>query len=202
MREGLSEADVCADPFEQFHKWFDRVLDIDLPVPNAMTLATATKEGKPSARVVLMKGFDRRGFVFYTNYNSRKGQELAENPWASLVFWWSELERQVRIEGSVEKVSEQESDCYFQSRPIGSRLGAWVSPQSKAIESRAVMEQKLQVLMQEYQDGKVPKPPHWGGYRLSPSSIEFWQGRPNRLHDRLVYRRQNNGSWQIQRLAP
>ena len=202
MREGLSRADASTDPFEQFQKWFDCVLETQLPVPNAMTLATATKDGKPSSRIVLMKGFDRDGFVFYTNYNSRKGQDLAENAQAALVFWWAELERQVRAEGRVERVSEQESDCYFQSRPLGSRVGAWVSPQSEVIESRAAMEQELQELVQEYKNGEVPKPPYWGGYRLNPTAIEFWQGRPNRLHDRLLYRRCSNSSWQIQRLAP
>ena len=199
---GLNESDVDADPFKQFQVWFSDALAANLIEPNAMTLATATKDGKPAARTVLLKGFDARGFVFYTNYESRKGQELAENPWAALVFLWAELERQVRIEGQVEKCSAIESDTYFRSRPLGSRLSACVSRQSQVISSREVLEHRLQDLLVENANQEVPRPPYWGGYRLSPTSIEFWQGRPSRLHDRLRYRLLNDRSWLIERLSP
>jgi pyridoxamine 5'-phosphate oxidase len=201
-RAGLNETEADSNPFTQFQTWFDQALAADLPEPNAMTLATATPEGKPSARIVLLKGFDEDGFVFYTNYASQKGQQLADNPWASLVFWWAELERQVRIDGRVEKVSKQESEEYFASRPLGSRLGAWASPQSQVISSRVVIEDKIAELEPKYEEETIPKPPNWGGYRLIPTEIEFWQGRPNRLHDRLRYRQQGDGSWLRERLAP
>jgi pyridoxamine 5'-phosphate oxidase len=201
-QRGLSEAEVDADPFKQFQLWFSEAVAAQLVEPNAMTLATASREGKPSARVVLLKGFNARGFVFYTNYESRKGQELAENSWAALVFFWAELARQVRIEGRVEQCSAEESDAYFRSRPLGSRLGAWASQQSQVISSREVLEQRLEDLMGEYANGNVPRPPYWGGYRLSPTSFEFWQGRPNRLHDRLRYDRLDDGSWLLERLSP
>jgi pyridoxamine 5'-phosphate oxidase len=167
-----------------------------------MTLATATPEGIPAARIVLLKGLDEQGFMFYTNYESRKGQELTANPRAVLVFWWAELERQVRIEGTVEKVEEAEAIAYFQSRPVGSRLGAWASNQSQVIHDRQVLEQRLQELTQQYQDQEIPKPAHWGGYRVIPTAIEFWQGRPSRLHDRLRYRQESGSQWKIERLAP
>lgn len=199
---GLTEADADFNPFKQFQTWFDQALSAELPEPNAMTLATATASGKPSARIVLLKGFDEKGFVFYTNYSSHKGQELAENPWASLVFWWVELERQVRIDGSVEKVSQEESEAYFQSRPVGSQLGAWASPQSEVIASREELEKKIAELEEKYKNETIPKPPQWGGYRLIPHELEFWQGRPNRLHDRLRYRQQTDGTWLRERLAP
>ena len=199
---GLSETDVDADPFKQFQTWFSDALAAHLIEPNAMILATATRDGRPSARAVLLKGFDERGFVFYTNYESRKGEELAGNPWAALVFLWEELERQIRIEGRVEKCSEEESDAYFRSRPLGSRLSASLSHQSEVINSREVLEHRLQELMVENANGDVPRPPYWGGYRLSPTSIEFWQGRPNRLHDRLRYRLLHDGSWPLERLSP
>ena len=199
---GLNESDVAADPFQQFRAWFSDAQAAHLIEPNAMVLATATKDGRPSARAVLLKGFDERGFVFYTNYESRKGQELAENPWAALVFLWEELERQIRIEGRVEKASAEESDAYFRSRPLGSRLSATLSHQSQVISSREVLEHRLQDLMAENANGDVPRPAYWGGYRLSPTSIEFWQGRPNRLHDRLRYRLLQNGKWLLERLSP
>lgn len=199
---GLSETDVDSDPFKQFQVWFSEALAANLVDPNAMTLATATKDGKPSARTVLLKGFDERGFVFYTNYESRKGLELAENPWAALVFFWAELERQVRIEGKIKKCSGLESDTYFRSRPLGSRLGACASHQSQVISSRKVLEQRLEELVAEYANRVVSRPSYWGGYRLSPTSIEFWQGRPDRLHDRLRYRLLTDGSWLIERLSP
>jgi pyridoxamine 5'-phosphate oxidase len=200
--QGLSEMDVHPNPFEQFKTWFDQAVAAQLPEPNAMTIATVTSDGKPSARIVLLKDYDERGFVFYTNYKSHKGQQLVENPWGAIAFWWAQLERQVRIEGRVEKVSPAESDAYFHSRPLGSQLGAWVSNQSQVIESREVLEQRLQKLKEEYDNKEVPRPPHWGGFRVIPSEIEFWQGRPSRLHDRLLYQRGEDGSWKIQRLSP
>ncbi|MEH2327713.1 pyridoxamine 5'-phosphate oxidase [Nostoc sp.] len=200
--EGLSELEIDLNPFIQFKKWFDQALAAQLPEPNAMTIATATPDGKPSARMVLLKNFDERGFTFFTNYNSHKGQELAENPQAALVFWWAELERQVRISGYVEKVSETESDQYFHSRPANSRLGAWVSNQSEVIESREVLERRLQEFQSKYENQEIFRPPHWGGLRVIPTEIEFWQGRPSRLHDRLLYTRLDNSSWKIERLSP
>lgn len=199
---GLSETDVYPNPFEQFRVWFDQALAAQLPEPNAMTIATATADGKPSARMVLLKDFDERGFVFYTNYESHKGQQLVANPWGAIVFWWAELERQVRIEGRVEKVPPEESDEYFNSRPKGSQLGAWASYQSQVVENREVLERRLEQLKEEYESKDVPRPPHWGGFRVVPQEIEFWQGRPNRLHDRLVYRCDEDGAWSIQRLSP
>ncbi|MBD2500609.1 pyridoxamine 5'-phosphate oxidase [Anabaena azotica] len=199
--EGLSETEIDPNPFIQFKKWFEQALAAQLPEPNAMTIATTKPDGKPSARMVLLKDFDERGFVFFTNYNSRKGQELAQNPQAALVFWWAELERQVRILGSVEKVSESESDYYFESRPAKSRLGAWASNQSEIITSREILEQRMQELQSKYENQEIPRPPHWGGLRVIPTEIEFWQGRSSRLHDRLLYTL-DDGSWKIQRLSP
>lgn len=201
-KAGLVRGEIAADPFVQFETWFNQAVEAQLPEPNAMTLATATPDGKPSARMVLLKGFDPRGFVFYTNYNSHKGHQLEANPQAALVFWWEALERQVRIEGSVAKIDNTESDAYFASRPHGSQLGAWASPQSQAVDSREVLEQNLQELEEKYRDREVPRPSHWGGFRVIPDRIEFWQGRPNRLHDRFNYCRDNAGIWQIERLAP
>lgn len=199
---GLSEADVDSDPIKQFGAWFQQALDGDLIEPNAMTLATATADGKPTARIVLLKGVDERGFVFYTNYESQKGQQLIANPYAALVFLWDKLERQVRIEGEVIKLDIKESEAYFHSRPKASQLGAWASAQSQVIPNREVLEQKLEDLKFEYKDKTVPIPEHWGGFRVIPNRIEFWQGRPSRLHDRLVYDLQDDSSWQVKRLSP
>lgn len=200
-RAGLHESDARPDPIEQFRKWFDEALSAGLHEPNAMTLATATPEGRPSARVVLLKGFDERGFVFYTNYKGRKGRELEQNPYCALVFYWGELERQVRIEGWASRVSAGESDAYYASRPRGSRLGVWVSEQSRPVEGREALEGRLRELEREYEGREVSRPPFWGGYRVEPGGIEFWQGRENRLHDRLVYHRSDEG-WEIERLQP
>lgn len=198
----LNESDVSSDPMEQFTLWWNDATKSEIEEVNAMTLATATKEGMPSARIVLLKGYDPTGFIFFTNYQSHKGLELAENPHACLVFFWKELERQVRIEGSVEKIAEKESDTYFQSRPRGSRIGAWASPQSTVIPGREIIEQNSSDIESRYADEAVPRPPHWGGYLVRPGRIEFWQGRSNRLHDRIRYRRMDTGNWKIERLAP
>lgn len=197
----LSESSIRPDPTDQFDDWFQQALSAGIPEPNAMTLATATADGFPSARIVLLKSFDRKGYVFYTNYTSRKAEELAGNPRAALLFFWPELERQVRIEGRVEKVTTAESVKYFLSRPYGSQIGAWVSPQSSVITTRSLLEQKWDDMKRKFQEGKVPLPDFWGGYRVIPSSVEFWQGRPNRLHDRLRFR-QSDGQWILERLAP
>jgi pyridoxamine 5'-phosphate oxidase len=201
-RAGLRESDADPDPIEQFRRWFDETLAADLHEPNAMTLAAAAPDGRPSARIVLLKGFDERGFVFYTNYEGRKGWELETNPYAALVFYWGELERQVRIEGRVSRVSEEESDAYFAGRPRGSQLGAWVSEQSRPVRDRGSLEERLRELEAEYEGREVPRPPFWGGYRVEPEIIEFWQGRENRLHDRLRYRRSESGGWERERLQP
>ena len=195
----LLEQDAKASPYEQFGLWFEQALEQNVPEPTAMTLATADAQGRPSARIVLLKGFDESGFVFYTNYNSRKGQDLAAQPYVCLNFFWQQLERQVRINGLIDKVSAQESDEYFHSRPLGSRLGAWVSAQSQPT-TLAVLEANTAAVQQKYGE-QPPRPPHWGGYRLAPEYFEFWQGRPSRLHDRLTYQRSGT-SWALERISP
>ena len=198
----LDDASADPDPIRQFQRWFDKADSAGLPMVEAMTLATATPEGRPSARMVLLKSVDERGFVFYTNYRSRKAQELEANPKAALVFHWEPLEQQVRIEGTVSRISAAESDEYFQTRPRESQIGAVASPQSEVIESREVLEDRFRQLENDYRDKPIERPPHWGGYRLEPDRIEFWKGRPGRLHDRLNYERQSNGTWVRTRLAP
>lgn len=197
----LAEGDVDNNPVVQFGKWFKEAVEAKLYEPNVMTLATADLRGKPTARILLLKGFDENGFVFYTNYSSLKGQQLAENPQASMVFFWPELERQVRIEGTVFKVPEENSDTYFHSRPAGSQIGALASPQSSIIPDRQVLEARVEELSAAYAGKEIPRPEHWGGYQLKADYIEFWQGRPSRLHDRITYT-QENGVWTINRLAP
>ena len=199
----LIRANADPNPIRQFERWFAEASASGMSEQDAisMTLATAARGGQPCARIVLMKSFDDRGFVLYTNYDSRKGLELADNPRACLLFYWSPLWRQVRIEGAVEKVSDAESEEYFHSRPLGSKIGAWASTQSQPIDSRHELEERFEEFSRKFGD-HVPRPPHWGGYRVKPDVIEFWQGRENRLHDRLLYTRQANGSWVIDRLAP
>jgi pyridoxamine 5'-phosphate oxidase len=198
----LSEKDVTANPVSQFGKWFKEALAANLCEPNAMTLATAGTDRKPSARIVLLKGFDEKGFVFFSNYLSAKGKEIARNPAVALLFYWPELERQVRIEGTIEKLSKEESERYFQSRPKGSQIGALVSQQSQLLENRAELETKWNEMEILYADKKVPKPAYWGGYVVKPMEVEFWQGRESRLHDRIVYKKADKQTWKIARLAP
>ncbi len=199
---GLRREQMAANPFEQFGEWFARAEAVVSKLPDAMTLATASPAGKPSARMVLLKGFDERGFVFFTNYESRKASDLDQNPRAALVFYWAELDRQIRIEGRVSRVSKEESETYFKTRPKESRLAAWASKQSRVIENRALLEEAMRDLEAEYPDEEVPLPPFWGGYRLAPDVLEFWQNRPGRLHDRFRYTRLEDGNWIIERLSP
>jgi pyridoxamine 5'-phosphate oxidase len=200
-KKKLDENDVNNNPILQFEKWFKEAVDAQVNEPNAMTVCSATTEGKPSARILLLRSFTENGFVYYTNYASRKGIEIAANPNCSLLFFWPELERQIRIEGEVEKQTTEESDLYFNSRPRESKLGAWASEQSRVIINREVLNKKYEKLSKKYPDENVPRPPYWGGYILKPLSIEFWQGRPNRLHDRILYTKENN-NWKIERLSP
>ena len=200
--QSLLEKDADPDPIKQFETWWYQALESAIVEPNAMTLATSSSTGKPSARIVLLKGVSKNGFVFFTNYNSRKGKQIQENPFVCLVFLWKELERQVRIEGEVKKVSANESDEYFSKRPLESRIGAWSSPQSKVIESREILEKNVLDFSGKFQDKDIPRPQNWGGYIVSPTLIEFWQGRPGRLHDRLQYTVSENNTWKIERLAP
>jgi pyridoxamine 5'-phosphate oxidase len=203
-RAGLSEGELAADPIEQFRLWLDQAMAADPQEFTTMTLATADREGRPSARIVLLKGVDERGFVFYTNYESRKGRELLENPRAALVFYWAALDRQVRVEGPVERTSREESEAYFRSRPLGSRLGAWASPQSERISGREEIERRVEEAGRRFPGGEVPLPDSWGGFRVRPEEIEFWQGRASRLHDRLRYVRplSRDEVWRVERLAP
>ena len=198
----LLETEVADTPFLQFGDWWQQAVESEIDEVNAMTLATASLEGVPSARIVLLKGYNEKGFVFFSNYESAKGQELAENPKASLLFFWKELERQVRITGLVEKLSAAENDEYFLSRPTGSQIGAWASPQSHVIENRSWLERRVEELNEKFKTEQLTCPPHWGGYRVKPVIIEFWQGRSSRLHDRIQYTLQDSGSWKIERLAP
>lgn len=200
-KKQLDEHDVVANPIEQFGKWWDEAVASHLDEVNAMTLATCNKEGKPSARIVLLKGIHKDGFVFFTNYQSRKGRELEENPNAALLFFWEALERQVRVEGKVSKISPEESDEYFKSRPLESRIGAWTSPQSKVIPDRHYLDAAQQDVENKFKDTEITRPEFWGGYIVIPDKVEFWQGRPGRLHDRLLYTRENN-HWKMERLAP
>ncbi len=200
-KQTLDKKDVNTNPVLQFEKWFKEAVEAKVNEPNAMTVATATADGKPSARILLLRNFDENGFVFYTNYTSRKGEEILKNPYASLLFFWPELERQVRIEGKLTKQSAEESDKYFQTRPRASKLGAWTSEQSRVIANRQALDDEYEKISQKYPGENVPRPIYWGGYILEPTSIEFWQGRPSRLHDRLLYTKEK-GSWKIERLAP
>ena len=199
---GLTRKNVDPNPFKMFEQWFQAASEAEPVLPEAVSLATATREGRLSSRMVLLKDFDETGFVFYTNYESRKGLELAENPNAALVFYWRQLERQICITGTVSRVSREESEAYFRTRPRGSQIGALTSSQSRVVASREVLENRFQQLMAEYEGREIPLPSYWGGYRLSPDTIEFWQGRSDRLHDRFLYKRQSGGPWQLERLSP
>lgn len=201
-RGRLDESELDPDPFAVFAQWLQTAVESEIWEPNAMTLATATPDGRPSARVVLLKSCDDRGFVFYTNYDSRKGRELDLNAQAAAVFWWGPLERQVRVEGRVAKLAPAESDEYYLERPFGARIGAWASPQSQVIASRTVLDERWRQIEEAYRQQELARPPYWGGYRLTPAVIEFWQGGENRLHDRVRYTRQSTGAWLIERLAP
>ena len=202
MLQSLSETDAKKDAIEQFSAWWQDAINSKIDEVNAATLCTATIDGKPAGRIVLLKGFDSEGFVFFTNYNSNKGKELEANPQACLVFFWKELERQIRVDGTIQKISDAENDEYYFSRPVGSQVGAWASPQSSVIENREVIEKNVERYKTEFDVKPISRPSHWGGYRITPTCLEFWQGRPSRLHDRLRYTLQENGVWKIERLAP
>jgi pyridoxamine 5'-phosphate oxidase len=202
MMEGLNENEIDRDPIKQFQGWFDEALAAKLPMPDAMSLSTVTPDGRPTARMVLLKQVDAEGFVFFTNYNSDKAKQLEINPYAALVFYWPTLERQVRVEGKVSKTPAEESEAYFKTRPRESQIGAWASPQSEVISAREVLEQRAMELAEQYCDREIDCPEHWGGYRLVPDRIEFWKGRVGRLHDRILYELQPDESWTIKRLAP
>ena len=198
----LRRSDLHPDPIKQFGNWFTAAIEAGIRDVNAMSLATATKDARPSVRIVLLKSFDHDGFVFFTNYDSEKGKQLDVNPYAALAFYWIELDRQIRISGKTEKTSRKESQIYFHSRPVGSQLGAWASRQSEVLDGRRVLDARMADVTERFRDKPIPLPPHWGGYRLKPHTIEFWQGQANRLHDRFRYAKQSDGSWLIERLAP
>ena len=200
--KGLRRSDLNPDPIKQFANWFTTAIETGIGDVNAMSLATAGQDAKPSVRIVLLKSFDEDGFVFFTNYESEKGKQLEANPYAALGFYWIELDRQIRISGKVDKTSREESQTYFHSRPVGSQLSAWASRQSAVLDGRRVLDARMEEMNERFADKRVPLPPHWGGYRLKPDNMEFWQGRSNRLHDRFRYTRQSDGSWLIERLAP
>jgi len=200
--KGLRRSDLNPDPIKQFANWFTTAIETGIGDVNAMSLATAGQDAKPSVRIVLLKSFDEDGFVFFTNYESEKGKQLEANPYAALGFYWIELDRQIRISGRVDKTSRKESQTYFHSRPVGSQLSAWASRQSAVLDGRRVLDARMEEMNERFADKRVPLPPHWGGYRLKPDNMEFWQGRSNRLHDRFRYTRQSDGSWLIERLAP
>lgn len=200
--QGLRRSDLNPNPFVQFDNWFSAAIEAGIRDANAMALATAGRDGQPSVRIVLLKEFTEEGFVFFTNYHSEKGRQLDENPRAALVFYWMEVERQIRVEGAVEKTSREDSEKYFHTRPAGAQVGAWASAQSEVIDGRRILEARLAEMQQRFASGPIPLPPHWGGYRLKPERIEFWHGRPNRLHDRFRYTRAGDGTWKIERLAP